>query len=170
MPLFHLIILALIQGITEFLPISSSGHLVLFHEFVGGEETDRWAEDLTLDVAVHVGTLLSVLLYFREDVKKLLCGFFKTLRGQTGESDSQLFIFVIISSVPVILAGLALYMIAPSWLRSLEMMAWATLVFGALLWWADQKGEQTRSAEDLTLRDALIIAHYFNRRETWFKC
>ena len=71
MPLLHIVILALVQGLSEFLPISSSGHLILAHEALG----HRGAEmNLILDIAVHVGTLFAVLLYFRKDVMAMLCG------------------------------------------------------------------------------------------------
>ena len=72
MLLYHIAILALIQGLTEFLPVSSSGHLVITHRLMG---QDINAQTLLFDVAVHIGTLLSVIVYFRRDIKSILCGY-----------------------------------------------------------------------------------------------
>ncbi len=157
MAFYHLILLALIQGITEFLPISSSGHLVLFHEFIEGDVSTRWSENLMLDVAVHVGTLLSVLIYFRSDVCTMLCGLKNLATGNRERNSARLTLYVFISSLPVILAGFALYKLAPGWIRSIEVMAWTTLLFGILLWWVDKVKPAERTVESLNIRDALWI-------------
>lgn len=150
MALLPLIILALIQGLTEFLPVSSSGHLVLVHAFFEG--TKSWDERIIFDVAVHIGTLFSVLLYFRHDVMKMLRGLvnFKS-EGAT------LNLHIIIASIPVILCGLALHMIKPSWLLAVEIMAWSTLLFGILLWFADRTEKKDKTLEDMNLKDAVLI-------------
>lgn len=156
MPLYHIIMLALIQGITEFLPISSSGHLGLYHCFTGN--CNSWdAENLTMDVAVHVGTLIAVILYFWRDVVKMILGVFDVLRGRVKEQNSRLMLYVLVSSIPVILAGLALNIMEPDWLKTLYVIGWMTLIFGVVLWWADAKNPVTRSIEDMTFKDAVII-------------
>lgn len=150
-----LIILALVQGITEFLPISSSGHLLLVHKIF--DDSQSWQNHIVLDVAVHVGTLASVLLYFRRDVLQMLCGLKGWLKGDFSGKGSQLNIRIIMASLPVIVAGFMLHLIAPPWLLLLHVMAWATLVFGLLLWIADRVPMRSKTLDDLTLKDAIII-------------
>ena len=159
MALYHIIILSLIQGLTEFLPVSSSGHLVLYHDLTGSDETDtaaRWTEDLTLDVAVHVGTLFSVLLYFRRDLAEMIASNLP-FGAKTKKSGPNMALFVILASIPVILAGFALYMWKPEWLRSLEIMGWATVIFGIALWLADRFKPQDKTLDALTLKGAFLI-------------
>ena len=155
MALYTIILLAVVQGITEFLPISSSGHLVLIHAASGQE--GEWQQSLLMDVAVHVGTLFSVLLYFRKDVLKMLYGLKDCTGGKYNSEGAKLTLYVVISSLPVIAAGFALHVWQPSILRTIEVMAWATLIFGALLYVADQKSPATREIKDLTLKDAIMI-------------
>lgn len=156
MILYHIILLAIIQGLTEFLPVSSSGHLGLFHCFT--DQCDQWdAENLTMDIAVHVGTLLSVLLYFWRDVIRMLLGLKDIGTGKAKSSDAQLLLFVLISSIPVIVAGLILHQFEPDWLKTLHVIAWATLGFGVVLWWADKQPETTRTLSDITYKDAILI-------------
>ncbi len=156
MILYHIILLAIIQGLTEFLPVSSSGHLGLFHCFT--DQCDQWdTENLTMDIAVHVGTLLSVLLYFWRDVVRMILGCKDIGTGQVKTGNAQLLVFVLISSVPVIIAGLILHQFEPDWLKTLYVIAWATLGFGVVLWWADRQPESTRTLTDITYKDALLV-------------
>lgn len=146
MPFFHVVILALVQGITEFLPISSSGHLVLVHAALGETE-----DDLTLDIAVHVGTLFAVLLYFRRDICRMIGGL------KPGAADRNMLAALIIASLPVVIAGFVLHITGPEWTRSLTLLAWSTLIFGVLLWAADQFRPMDRTLDKLTLKDAALI-------------
>lgn len=156
MILYHIILLAVIQGLTEFLPVSSSGHLGLFHCFT--DQCDHWdAENVTMDIAVHVGTLLSVLLYFWRDVVKMILGAKDIGTGKAKTDNANLLLFVLISSIPVIVAGFALKTFEPDWLKTLHVIAWATLIFGIVLWWVDTKTTATREMKDLTLKDAILI-------------
>ncbi len=145
MSLFHIVILALIQGITEFLPVSSSGHLVLAHEAIG-----KTGYDLTIDVAVHVGTLFAVLLYFRADISRM----FFALKGG---GDKSLAIAIIIGSLPVIIAGFLIHLTGPEWTRSLYLTAWCTLIFGIVLGLADKYAPASKELRKLTIKDALLI-------------
>lgn len=156
MIIYHIIILAIVQGLTEFLPVSSSGHLGLYHCFT--DHCDHWdAKNLTLDIAVHVGTLLSVMLYFHRDVMQMVRGGFDITRGRIQTSNARLITHIIIGSVPVILAGLALHFLEPDWLKTLHVIAWATIVFGIVLWWADAKMPATRTVKEMTIKDACLI-------------
>lgn len=124
--------LALIQGLTEFLPISSSAHLILPSEILG------WADQgLAFDVAVHVGTLAAVMGYFRREVITLLGAFFRSFTG-TRSAESQLAWMIVLATIPACLAGFFLKDIIELYLRSAWVIAFTTIVFGALLWWADK--------------------------------
>lgn len=159
MILYHIILLAIIQGLTEFLPVSSSGHLVLVHTLTNTQEAAGiWSEEnLIMDVAVHVGTLLSVLLFFRKDVLTMLFSLKDLAKGNTKTDGAKLSLFVLLGSLPVILAGLILSILEPDWLRSLYVMAINTIIFGIILWWADKKHQETKTLEDMTYKDVLWI-------------
>ncbi len=167
MPLYFILLLAVVQGITEFLPISSSGHLVILHAFFegpefGAEASADWGEDLMLDVAVHVGTLFAVLLYFHKDIGAMLSGLFsfvsrKKARNTAATDGLNLVPHLIAGSVPVVLAGFLLHLWQPSLLRSLEVMAWATIFFALLLWWGDKKFPDTKTLKDMRLIEAFAI-------------
>lgn len=155
MTVLQLLILAGVQGVTEFLPISSSGHLVLVPIIAG------WADQgLILDVAVHVGTLGAVMLYFWRDIGAMLAGLWMTLRGRP-HAGARLFWLAVLATLPVIGGGYALneysHMIAENWLRGIELIGWTTLGFGILLYMADQIGMTVRRVEHLRISDALII-------------
>ncbi len=157
MPLYHIVILALIQGITEFLPISSSGHLVLAHNMLN--HTDSYA-DLTFDIAVHVGTLFAVMLYFRKDVMRLFRASLHCLtrdKSKTGDKDTRLLLHLFIASLPVILAGFLVHQLQPEGLRSLPVLAWCTLIFALVLWVSDKYGATVRTLDNLSIKGALFI-------------
>ncbi len=152
MAFYHIIILALVQGITEFLPISSSGHLVLFHNLTGNGNVDLcWEQNRLLDVAVHVGTLLSVLVYFHKDILKMMGGMFSTQSEGFG-----LMKHLIVASIPVIILGFILQQFQFSFLCLLEVMAWMTLIFGIVLLIAD-RFEQSKTLEEMSLKNSLLI-------------
>ncbi len=152
MALWHLILLALIQGITEFLPISSSGHLILLPALTGIDD-----QGLALDIALHLGTLGAVVLYFRADVARALSGTLGLLRRRWG-ADERLAAALAVATVPVILAGLVLKLtIGTEAMRSIAVIGWATIVFGLLLWWFDRRSVQTERIGDWTLRQAVVL-------------
>lgn len=156
MSLYHIILLAVIQGLTEFLPVSSSGHLGLFHCFT--DQCAQWDNDnLTMDIAVHVGTLLSVLLYFWRDVIRMVLGVKDIGMGKVKTDNAKLTLYILISSIPVIIVGFILHMFEPDWLKTLYVIAWSTIIFGVVLWWADKKAPVEREMKDLTLKDAVLI-------------
>lgn len=147
------LILALIQGLTEFLPVSSSAHLILVPELLGWPD-----QGLTFDVAVHLGTLMAVLIYFRRTVGGLITDWCRSLARREAVGESPLAWYVIIATVPVVVAGLALGDLADSSaLRNLEVIATTTVGFGILLWVADRYMGGLREEGALRLRDAIII-------------
>lgn len=160
MDFFSTAFLALVQGITEFLPISSSAHLILGRwllDVLGiATSTMTPAEELALDIALHVGSLGAVIVYFRRDVAMLFMGLVDGITGKAGPRFRTL-VFVIAASIPiVVVAFLAKDFITESG-RNLTIIAWTTLIFGILLWFADRRPEQTGDLEALTLRNAMIV-------------
>lgn len=153
MPLYHILILALIQGITEFLPISSSAHLILFPQMTGLQD-----QGVALDVAVHVGTLLAVMIYFREDVARVWRALPDLARGRIDSVGSRMAFLLMIATIPVILAGLVLELTGlVDSMRSMAVIGWTMLGFGVVLYAADKLGPEDRKAEGWTLRDAIIL-------------
>ncbi|MEM1103275.1 MAG: undecaprenyl-diphosphate phosphatase [Pseudomonadota bacterium] len=145
MPVEQLIVLALIQGLTEFLPISSSAHLILAPALTAWED-----QGPLIDVAAHLGSLGAVLLYFRSDVAALFRGAFGAVLLRWTD-DTKLFAFVAAATVPVIAAAAVLVLTGTAdALRSPLVIAWSTIVFGVLLYWSDKAGETTRGMGDLT--------------------
>lgn len=151
MTLLHLVVLAMVQGITEFLPISSSGHLVLVPALTGWPD-----QGLALDVAVHMGTLGAVILYFRRDVATMAIGALSLCRLRWNAS-AKLFTLVAAATIPVVIGGLAFKLLAGDALRSVEVIAWATIGFGILLYVADRVGHTGSRVEKMGMRHALII-------------
>ncbi|WP_424972652.1 undecaprenyl-diphosphate phosphatase [Dinoroseobacter sp. S76] len=153
MSLFHLFLIAVIQGLTEFLPVSSSGHLILLPALTGMEDQGQ-----TIDVAVHVGTLFAVVLYFWADVKIAAGGLTRLVRGKVDTAGAFLALCLVIATVPVILLGLVLSVTGLNdALRSTAVIGWTMLIFGIVLYWADQKGPSTREASGWSLKHALIM-------------
>jgi len=157
MSLFHLILVALVQGITEFLPISSSAHLILAPMVTGQPD-----QGPMIDMAVHVGTLFAVLLAFRREVAEAFFGFFHLLRGRSERWDARLALFLIVGTIPVVIVGLIFSKLdVMDWMRdptrALAIIGWTTLVFGVLLYIADKFTPQTRELKEITLKDTLFV-------------
>jgi undecaprenyl-diphosphatase len=151
-PVFHLVVLALVQGVTEFLPISSSAHLILVPVLTGWPD-----QGLALDVAMHIGTLLAVCLYFRRDVLAMVSGAIDAARGRGGPA-ARLALQVAAATVPVVVAGFLLKdRIETEW-RCPALIMVTTIVFGILLWVADRRSDRASgSVAMLSWRDAIVI-------------
>ena len=155
MTLLHLGILALVQGITEFLPISSSAHLVLLPEITGWPD-----QGLQIDIAVHLGTLGAVLVYFHRDVAHMLAGA-RSLAGGRIDADGRLALQVLVASLPVIAAGAMVSQWAFGEARDLRSLAWviagASIGFGLLLWLVDARAPAGRRTGDLGWGAVLVV-------------
>ena len=148
MTLIQLAILAAIQGVTEFLPVSSSGHLVLVPTLAG------WPDHgLLIDVAVHVGTLLAVVVYLWPHLRRML----QVSPASGSGNDRRLLGQTALATIPVLIAGGLVFFYAGSLLRSAEVVGWATLVFGVLLYLADRFAGKSRQLADMTWGGALLI-------------
>jgi undecaprenyl-diphosphatase len=146
--LVHLIVVALVQGITEFLPISSSGHLVLIPVLTGWPDQGR-----AVDVAAHVGSLGAVLVYFRRDVAALTAAALALPRGRE-HPQRRLLLLLVLATLPAVVAGAAL----SAWsLRGVEIIAWTMTLGAVLLYLADRFGPTTDSIGDIGWRGALAI-------------
>ena len=153
MPLYTIIILAIIQGLSEPLPVSSSGHLLLTHTLMGhGGINACWESNRALDVAMHIGTLFSVLVYFRKDVFAVLGGI-----GNRHSDGFKLAWNVALASIPVLSVGLLLQIYKPSFLCLIEVMAWMLLIFGIILGFVDKYAKSEKTVEQMTWRNALFI-------------
>ena len=148
----HILILALIQGVTEFIPVSSSGHLTLAHGM-----TDLPDHGVTMDVALHFGTLLAVMVYFRADVMRLMRGLVHVpLRRKTQEAREAT--HMIYATLPVLIAaGLLLASGALEALRNAHVVAWASIIFAVPLYLADRFAPAEKSLSDMADRPALLM-------------
>ncbi len=160
MSLLHVVILAVVQGITEFLPISSSGHLVLAWEVfdsagmtaIEQAESDR----LTLDIAVHVGTLLAVCVYAWREIGLMAGGVVRLAAGRWTPG-ARLAALVLVSTLPLILVGGLFKDTITTLLRDTTVVAWATIGFGILLYIADRSAMTFRRIDHMTFGAGLII-------------
>ena len=140
--------IALVQGLTEFLPVSSSGHLALIPLV-----TDQPYQGRVIDVAAHVGTLGAVLLYFRQDLTAMLMA----LRPNGGDAQRRMVLMLGIATIPVFIIGYVVNDIDPAWLTSIHTLAAANLVFAAALWHADRVGGVAAAMGEMQLKWAVLI-------------
>jgi len=153
MPLLTLVLAALIQGITEFLPVSSSGHLILLPALTGMDDQGQ-----VIDVAVHVGTLFAVILYFWSDVRIALGGLFRLMRGKIDTKGAFLALCLILATIPVIIVGLILKLTGIDiMMRSVAVIGWTMIIFGIVLYWADQTGKTERTADQWSIKHAVTM-------------
>jgi len=148
----QIIVLAVVQGITEFLPISSSGHLILIPAFTGWKD-----QGIATDVMVHVGSLFAIIVYFWRDVLSILAGVGDLARRKFTQR-ARLAAFIAAATVPAVVFGLIL-----KWfglldkIRGIEVVAWNALIFGVLLYIADEIGPRVKVMENITFKSAMII-------------
>jgi undecaprenyl-diphosphatase len=148
----QIIVLAVVQGLTEFLPVSSSGHLILVPAFVG------WADQgLVFDIAVHFGSLGAVCLYFRQDVIGLLRGAGDILTGRAGSAPAKMAWCIGIGTVPAAIAGLLLASWIGANLRSPMVVVVTLAGYGILMAVADRLAPRDRDMATLGIRDAIIV-------------
>lgn len=152
METYQAIILAIVQGLTEFLPISSSAHLAMSPILLGWPD-----QGLAFDVAVHVGTLTAVLLYYRRDLFSMAHSWFRSLAGKGHDENSQLVWYLALATVPVGIVGVLGKDFIEAELRSLFVIATTTLIFGLLLGIADLLARDKTKAVPLTISIALLI-------------
>ncbi|MAR78838.1 MAG: undecaprenyl-diphosphatase [Rhodospirillaceae bacterium] len=152
MPFLHIFILSAIQGITEFLPISSSGHLQILPVLTNLEK-----QPLIIDISVHLGTLGGVIIFFYKDIVKLIQSFPRILQGRK-TANSNTLIMVIIATFPITIIGGIIWFTDTVYLfRNIETIAWATIGFGLLLYIADRFFLTVRNIESINFFQAIIF-------------
>ena len=152
MELTHIIWLSLVQGLTEFLPVSSSAHLILVPRLL------QWPDQgLAFDVAVHLGTLIAVVVYFRHDIVTLFFAWSASLTQRQMSAEARLAWGVIIGTIPAGLVGLAFKDVIEVHLRSPLVIATTTILFGLLLWLADRRSKLVRQESSLGWQDFVVI-------------
>ena len=141
--MIEVLVLAIIQGVTEFLPISSSSHLILISNYINFNN-----QNLSIDVSLHIGSFLAVITYFFKDI----INFFR---------DKKLFYKILLSSFPVMVIGYILvkYNFIDT-LRNIELIAWTTIIFGILLYIADKFKIEKKIENDLSYKSAIFIGFF----------
>ncbi len=152
MAFYYILLIAFVQGITEFLPISSSAHLVLLPKFVGVED-----QGLVIDVASHFGTMLAVCLYFFKDVWQLVLGGVECLKLNFYSEKASLFLSLVVATLPVIIAGFVIHQYFGDTFRTLFVIAIGTIIFGILLYIADRYFMNVKKMHHMNFRDAFLI-------------
>jgi undecaprenyl-diphosphatase len=148
----QVVVLAIVQGLTEFLPISSSGHLVLVPVFFG------WTDQgLAFDVAVHFGSLLAVLIFFRKDIHGLLHGGLQILGGNVKTIESRMALGIALGTIPAALAGLLFVDWIEANLRSPSVVVITLAGYAILMILADRFGRRSREITGVQIKDALLI-------------
>lgn len=158
MELFQALVLGIVQGLTEFFPISSSGHLIIIPQIF------HWngiVDSLSFDVALHLGTVAALIIFFWKDWVRLISSFLSKLltdrKNIFKDTNSRLFILLIIGSIPAGLIGFSLQHFIENNTRSLLLVGITLIVFGIFLWYFDKKGKQNRDLEKVSIKDALLI-------------
>ena len=148
----QVVVLAVVQGLTEFLPISSSAHLILVPVLTTWED-----QGLAFDVALHLGSLSAVVLYFRQEIWQMIASSLTAVRGNGVNEDARLAFWVVVATLPVCIVGFLLHDLIAGYMRSTLIIGLSLIGFGLLLGYADWKMRGTRSEYQWTLKDALII-------------
>lgn len=152
METFQVILLALIQGLTEFLPISSSAHLILPSQLLGWED-----QGFSFDVAVNTGSLLAVVIYFRHDLWAMTQAWITSLVKGEQTDESKLAWWIILATIPAVIFGFAAKDFIATHLRNTTVIASTTIIFGLLLWWADRMSRSELTVYQTGWRKALLI-------------
>ena len=150
---FHIFFIAIIQGITEFLPISSSAHLIILPYMMKVSD-----QGVIIDISAHLGSLLALIIFFKKDSSILFKGLIQFFLLKTQKKEVFFFLKIGLATIPVIFFGLIFKIYRLDIIiRSIEIIGWMMIVFGFLLFYADKFGKEKKSLEDLSLKDAAIM-------------
>lgn len=155
MSIIEIIILGMVQGIAEFLPISSSAHLIIFRDIfkIGANMSQDMA--LSFDVALHLGTLLAIAVFFFNDFIKMLG---KGLTKGTKDNEGKIFWYLIAATIPAAIAGLLFEDVIENIIRgNLYIIAAALAIMGVLIYLADKSGKEKKTVKDMNIKDALLV-------------
>ena len=150
---FQVLGLALIQGLTEFLPVSSSGHLILFSYLTSYEDQGQ-----LMDIALHIGSLFAVMIYFWQTIKEILIELIQSKgRADFSKSGVRLAYNILLATLPAIFIGGCLRYFGMSWTRNIELIGWMLIIYSVLLWYADNYYSTEKEIKDIKMRDAIFI-------------
>lgn len=149
----HIFWLSLIQGLTEFLPVSSSGHLILFSKY-----TNYGDQGQAIDIALHIGSLIAVVLYFWQTIKLMLIELFKNkFLPKFANVDVRIAYYLLFATLPAIIIGGILSYFGMEWVRSAKLIGWMLIIYGIILWYADTRFTTEKKLKDMRLFEAVII-------------
>lgn len=162
MNFFEAIFLGLVQALTEYLPVSSSAHIRIIGDLMLGHDPGA-----AFTAIIQIGTELAVILYFRRDIIRILSAWFGSLFGREGKDwksrmgahnrDTKMGWFIIVGTLPILVAGLLFKDAIEGYLRNLWITVTVLALFGVLLWIVDQRSRQTKTMDEMTMRDALLF-------------
>ena len=152
MTLVQIIVLALVQGLTEFLPVYSSAHMI-----VGGKALGWTEQGLVFDVATHLGTLFAVFVYFRSELLGMARSCLQPVLTTQDRRHRSMVLYLALASMPALVVGFFAHDLVELYLRDVRIIAWTTIGFGILLWVADRVSSTERRVRDMNLKSALLI-------------
>lgn len=156
MSFIHAIILGLVEGLTEFIPVSSSGHLVVAHHFLGAT-----GNDLAVDAVIQMGTILAVLVYFWKDLWKILFDFCRIIAKKPVEAKDRTMVWaIIIGTIPAVIFGLLLEKTAATIFRNVHLVAYALIAGSILMYFADRYMRRHPQKRPLSLRSGIIVGFF----------
>jgi undecaprenyl-diphosphatase len=157
-PIVHAIVLGLVQGLSEFLPISSSGHLLLVPWLFGWNDFDDESIEKAFDVALHIGTLVAAIVYLRHDVARYVAAGWRSIvrRDRPLDTDGRVAWLLLLSTAPAAAVGAVFEQSIDEHLGTPTIIASSLIVFGALLWYAD-RATGRRGVDEYGVRDALVV-------------
>lgn len=149
----HIFWLALIQGLTEFLPVSSSGHLILFAKFSSYGDQGQ-----AIDIALHIGSLVAVVLYFWNTIKNMLLGLWRNKFMPNFENSGvRLAYYILFATIPAVVIGGIFSYLGTEWTRSTKLIGWMLIFYSLILWYADTKFSTAKTLKEMRLKDAILI-------------
>jgi len=154
---FDAVILGIVEGLTEFLPVSSTGHLTIAEKALGLDLTDPAVTAYT--AVIQVGAIAAVVVYFAQDIWRIAKAWVLGLAKPEyrGQLDHRMGWYIIVGSIPVGIAGLLLKDLITGSLRSLWVVAGALILWSAVMWWAERSARGTREERDMTVKDAIVV-------------
>jgi len=151
MTLINIIIISIIQGLTEFLPVSSSGHLIFIPKLLNLPD-----QGITMDLALHLGTLLAVFVYYRKDIGQMILAFL-FWKDKERVIHRKLGLYIILATIPAVILGLLMHILLPEGLRDIRIIITTTILFGILMGFADKYSPQEKDLSKITAKSALKI-------------
>ncbi len=152
----HIFLVSILQGLTEFLPISSSAHLIILPTIMAVKD-----QGIIIDISVHLGSLLALLVFFRKDSLNLVKGFNYIVKFNFREKEASLVLLLILATIPVLIVGLFFKIHdVNSLLRSIELIGWTMIFFGVFLFFSDRFGDTKKRADHWNYKDSILMGTF----------